>query len=367
VASEGENAANWIIGKITEYAKATNEPFSERELHFLRLSIMDFDLKDREEFLAVNSKMVRIIRDTITDEKLAGAECVEARPGLYIPPDWKENYLKVYDSELPWLVSHCAQSAMLSEPTLGESTWWQSPRVTNGFRPSVVGQVETNSISTASADEEFDALISAFQGFIGVGGLVKAFISMIQKAAGLPAMDEDFEAWSRVEAVLIAFSLSDLDDDVTASFAHLIVDKEILSTDVNQRESLTSKTIPGANSVFSREKVMTWEVAQHYSMQKPTAVLTMAFSLDQLCERLGIAPVGVKLYAIKAANLAGAVVTSSVFSSQPGKNMLAAFSYGSFLKACIDVSETPDLGSKSNEQILSEIQDLMKSNSARRV
>ncbi len=363
MASEGENAANWIIGKITAYAKATKEPFSERELHFLRLSIMDFDLKDQEEFLAVNAKTVRILRDTITDEKLAGAQCVEARPGLYIPPDWRENYLKVYDSELPWLVSHCAQSAMLSEPTLGESTWWQSPRVTNGFRPSVVGQLETNSMDTESADQEFDALISKVQGFITVGGLVKVFISMIQKAVGQPAIDEDFEAWSCAEAVLIAFSLSDLDDDVTSSFAHLIVDKEILSKDVNQRESLSSKTIPGANLVFSKEKVMTWEVAQNFSLQKPTAVLTMAFTFDRFCEGLGIAPVAVKLYAIKASHLAAAVVTSSVFSSQQGKNMGSAFSYGSFLKACIDVAETPGLNSKSDDQILSEIQNLLKTNS----
>ena len=361
--SEGENAANWIIGKITEYAKATKEPFSERELHFLRLSIMDFDLKDREEFLAVNSKMVRIIRDTITDEKLAGAECVEARPGLYIPPDWKENYLKVYDSELPWLVSHCAQSAMLSEPTLGESTWWQSPRVTHGFRPSVVGQVETNSITTASADEEFDALISGFQGFIGVGGLVQIFISMIQRAVGQDLMEADLKALSRVEAVLIACALSDLDDDVTASFAHLIVDKDILSTDVNQRESLYSKTIPGIGSIFSKDKMKVWDVSENFSLDKPTAVLNMAFSLDRFCDGLGIEPVGVKLYAIKAAHLAGVVVTSSVFSTDTYKNMSHAVSYGSFLKACIDVSETPGLSSKSDDQILSEIQDLMESNS----
>jgi len=363
VTSEGENAANWIISKITEYAKAIKEPFSDRELHFLRLSIADFDLKDREEFLAVNSKTVRMVRDTITDEKLAGAPCVEARPGLYIPPEWKENYLKVYDSELPWLVSHCAQSAMLSEPTLGESTWWQSPRVTSGFRPSVVGQVQTNPMRTETADQEFETLTSSVVQFIVVGSLLKRFMSLIATATGLPKVDQDIEAWSRVEAVLIALSLSDFDDDVTASFAHLMIDKDILSKDVNQRESLFSKTIPGVNEVFSKEKVMSMEIAQNFSLQKPTTNLMLAFALDQTCETLGVAPMNVKLYAIKASQFAGAVATSSVFSSQTGESMNSALFYGSFLKACIDVSETPGLKAKSDEQILSEVEYTLKSNS----
>ena len=360
MAREGENAANWIIGKITAYAKAISEPFSERELRLLRSTLLDFSEENRSEFLAVNGKTVRMIRETITDEKLAGAECVEARQGLYIPASWRDNYLEVYDSQMPWMISHCAQSAMLSEPTLGESTWWQSPQVTNGFRPSVVGQVETNSMNSVSADQEFDELISGVQGFVTVGKLVQGFINMFASAAGTPLMDEDVEAVSRAEAVLIVFSLSDFDDDVTSSFAHLITDKEILSTDINQRENLYSKTQPGINSVFSKEKVMTWEVAQDFSMQKPTSLLKMAFALDGLCESRGIAPVGVKLYAIKAAHLAGAVVTSSLFSSQPGENFVTAFSYGSFLKACIDISETPDLNLKSEDQILNEIQNSVK-------
>jgi len=366
VKSEGENAANWIIGKITEYAKATKEPFSGREVHFLRLSIMDFDLKDREEFLAVNSKTVRVIRDTITDEKLAGAECVEARQGLYIPTDWRDNYLKVYDSELPWLVSHCAQSAMLSEPTLGESTWWQSPRVTHGFRPSVVGRVETNSMDTESSDEEFDLLISSFQGFISVGGMLKIYLNIIATSVGRPLFETDITAVSRVEALSIAFALSDCDDDVTASIAHWIFDEEILSTEVNQRESLYSKTIPGVGLIFSKSKIMDWEVCQNFSLDKPTTVLNSAFLLDRFCHGLGIRPIGVKLYAIKAAQLAGVVARSSVFSSRPLENLPPAFSYGSFLKACIEISEFPGLNSKSDDQILSEIQNSMKANSKMR-
>ena len=363
MSNQGEFSANWIIEKISLYAKAISEPFSERELRLLRSSLSDFSEENRSEFLAVNEKTVRMIRETITDEKLAGAECVEARQGLHIPASWRDNYLAVYDSELPWMISHCVQSAMLSEPTLGEASWWQSPLVTSGFRPSVINSDEAEPVANTSSDDEFNSLVSSFQGFISVGKLLKVFISMIQRAVGQSVMDDDLEALSRVEAVLIAFSLSDLDDDVTSSFAHLIIDKEILSIDVNQRENLYSKTQPGVNSVFSKEKVMTWEVAQNFSLQKPTAVLTLAFTLDRFCERLGIAPVGVKLYTIKASLLAAAVVTSSVFASHPGINMGSAFSYGSFLKACIDVAETPGLSSKSDDQILSEIQELIKSNS----
>ena len=89
----------------------------------------------------------------------------------------------------------------------------------------------------------------------------------------------------------------------------------------------------------------------------------MAFLLDRFCDGLGIRPVGVKLYAIKAAHLAGAVVGSSVFSSQQAKNMRHAFDYGSFLKACIGVSESPGLISKTDAEILGEIQNLNQSNS----
>ena len=363
MAREGENAANWIIGKITAYAKAISEPFSERELRLLRSTLLDFSEENRSEFLAVNGKTVRMIRETITDEKLAGAECVEARQGLYIPANWRDNYLEVYDSQMPWMISHCAQSAMLSEPTLGEASWWQSPLVTGRFRPSVINSDETKPAASKSSDDEFNSLVSSFKSFISVGGLFKVFTSMIQRALDQPLSDSDILGWSRVEAIVIAFTLSDLDDDVTASFAHLIFDKEILSTEVNHRESLSSKTVPGVGKVFSREKIKNWEIAQNFSLNKPTTVLKLAFALDGMCETLGIEPIGVKLYAIKAAQLAGTVVASSIFSSKSEINMHAAFDYGSFLKACVTVAESPDLNSKSEDEILSEVLNLKQSNS----
>ena len=363
MSNQGEFSANWIIEKISLYAEAIREPFSERELRLLRSTLSDFSEENRSEFLAVNGKTVRMIRETITDEKLAGAECIEARQGLYIPASWRDNYLAVYDSQMPWMISHCAQSAMLSEPTLGEASWWQSPLVTSGFRPSVINSDETKPTASTSSDDEFNSLVSSFQSFISVGGLFKVFTSMIQRALDQPLSDSDYQGWSRVEAIVIAFTLSDLDDDVTASFAHLIFDKEILSTEVNHRESLSSKTVPGVGKVFSKEKIMNWEVAQNFSLNKPTTVLKLAFALDGMCETLGIEPVGVKLYAIKAAQLAGTVVASSIFSSKSDINMHAAFDYGSFLKACVTVAESPDLNSKSEDEILSEILNLKQSNS----
>ena len=77
-----ENSANWIIGRICGYADAVSEPFSYYELLLLRQSLEFFNETNRADFLALNKKTVQMIRETIEDEKLDRAECVEARSGL---------------------------------------------------------------------------------------------------------------------------------------------------------------------------------------------------------------------------------------------------------------------------------------------
>ena len=57
MSNQGEFSANWIIEKISLYAKAISEPFSERELRLLRSTLLDFSEENRSEFLVCISKL----------------------------------------------------------------------------------------------------------------------------------------------------------------------------------------------------------------------------------------------------------------------------------------------------------------------
>lgn len=308
-------SANWVIERISAFAAAIGDPFSEREKYMLRQSIDFFDDSMREEFIALNKKTVMKIRETIVDEKLDGSDCVEVRHNLFIPPLWKEHYLNVYESDLPWMISHCAQSALINEPTLGETEPWISPRVTSGFRESILKKAKKNN-SVNSADE-FSLITATVNLFLLTNDWIwrsEKFIHLV--LAGENAEDEMSRVRSRVEVINIFNSIGDVDDDVTSAWSLFLLDEKIHDSGVDRRELLRSKTRFGVNSLLSKSNLVAKGLLKEDFLESPSELLLLIAMFDYQCMQIGVRPVAVKHYAVLACRLAAIAANSTLFTDQ---------------------------------------------------
>jgi len=356
---KGISSANWIIERICKYADAVGEPFPERELALLRKPVEYFDETNRAEFVKINAKTVQMIRETIMDEKLDGTECVEVRPGLFIPPQWKQNYLEVYESDLPWLISHCAQNAMLHDPTLGESTPWQSPRITSGFRDSVLKKPLTLKEEMINSSDEFELLSGSVNQFLLTCDLIVKFQNFFNQLLKFELTDlSETQFLARSEALSIFKAFSDIDDDVTSAWVLFLLDEKIHLVETDKRDLLRSHTHFGISQAISMESGLA-DAFISFKVPYPPSVfyISTVLNLDILCRKCGIEPIGTKLYAARSLDIAMIVAKSSVFSTESISLTSSVFDFGSNLMRMIDVVESFDPDKLSVDDLIEELSD----------
>ena len=351
---EGEAEANWIIEKVVGYAKASLNPYTARELAILRTSLSGIDEFGLDELRQVNSKTVRMIRGTIEDEKGAGEPCAKARDGLFIPSEWKENYLGLYNSEISWFISGCAQNAMFFDQSLGETENWKSPAITMGFRSSLVKKSDGEDSDSELPLDEFELLNLAIQEFFNGVKLIHLFHSLFGYANGRESPDlESINYLARVDVMSILMGVGDLDDDVTASFLAFVLGKEIHESGIDQRERLRTNTKFGSGQILSRSKLAEYDsFNQNLSSDPSHFYLGVVLTLDRICHQLGVEPLASKIYAAKSAMLALAVMKSSVFCSSPFELTVRAANFGKLLKSCVEVVENPNLKSLTDIDVV---------------
>ena len=339
---DGENSANWIIGRICGYADAVSEPFSYYELLLLRQSLEFFNETNRADFLALNKKTVRMIRETIEDEKFDGVECVEARSGLFIPSEWKKHYLEVYESDLGWMISHCAQSAMMFDPTLGESEPWQSPKVVSGFRESVL-KTKMKTVSTpVNSLDEFNELNDSFRQFLFSNEIMSQCMKLI--GTFLMAGKDPTEGWdilARTDLLGVICAFSDLDDDVTTAWFLCLLSDEYLSDELDDRDLLRSYTRIGMARVVPKSRMLSDGLAAQDITSTPSSyVLDVVLTLDFLLLKIGVKPIGTILHAIRSLEIALNIASSSVFASQPTEITKSVVDFASMLLRRIQIVDS---------------------------
>ena len=354
---DGENSANWIIERICAYADAVSEPFSYYELLLLRQSLEFFNETNRADFLALNKKTVRMIRETIEDEKLDKAECVEARSGLFIPIDWQKNYLEVYESDLGWMISHCAQSAMMIDPTLGESEPWQSPRVLSGFRDSVVKTKLNSAPISADSSDEFNSLNDSFRQFLICNELICKSMNLITTFLGterLKMADSSISARADLLGIICAFS--DIDDDITSAWFLYLFSDEYPSDDLDDRELLRSFTRIGGSKVLPKSRLISDGLVATKIISTPSVYyLDLVLNLDFCLLRMGVKPIGTLLYAIRSLEIAISVVNSSVFASHPIEITNLVVDFASMLVRRIHIVDSFNAEDNSVDELRREI------------
>lgn len=353
---DGENSANWIIGRISAYAEAVSDPFSYYELMLLRKSIDFFNETNRADFLSLNKRCVRMIRETIEDEKLDGMECVEARTGLFIPIAWQKNYLEVYESGLGWMISHCAQSAMMFDPTIGESEPWQSPRVLSGFRDSVVKTKLKSVPAPINSLDEFDSLNNSFRNFL----FCNEFISKCMKLIGT-ILGTDIDGFggssisARTDLLGVICAYGDIDDDVTAAWILCLLSNEYLSNEIDDRELLRSFTRIGGSSVLPKSRLLSEGLAAQKIASTPSAYfLDLVLVFDFMLLQLGVKPIGTMLHAVRSMEVAIAVNRSTIFSRQPSEVANSAI-FASTLLQRIRIVDSFNAEQKSIDDLVREV------------
>lgn len=368
---KGLTSANWIIEQIGAFARAAGEPFSAEELFMLKQPVGYFNESNRADFMKVNEKTVRMIRNTIIEEKLSGVECVEARAGLFIPPQWRRNYLDVYDSNLPWLLSHCAQSAMLHDPTLGETEDWVSPRIVSGFRDSEFTNAK-KSDPLLNSDTEFGLLFAAIKTYFGVIDSIVICQKLLMKIVGgeEPA-EETIRLLARSEVINVINSFSEIDDDITSAWSIFVLDEKIHESGLDARSLLRSKTKFGTNIVFSKAELNAKGLYETDFCTRPSSFyLDFVANFDFMCKQFGVEAIATKRYASSLLNLALTVINSSVFSRGGASSLkssnvsesqsIALGGFASMLLGLVDVIEV-------SEDDLNEVDnfrhDLLKSRS----
>ena len=341
----GLSSANWIIERIETFAKTIGEPFSSEEISMLRKSIEFFNEKNRTEFVKVSAKTVQMIRETIIDEKLAGAECVKVRDGLFIPNQWKNNYLEVYNSELPWLICHCAQSAMLHEPTLGETKDWESPKVLSGTRKATLKTSEQDKVMTVPSNIEFNILAGSIQVFFSITD----FLLVLSKSLQRPQLDEEsHQLLARIELLNILNSIGDLDDDVTSAWSSFVLDEKIHEVENANRNLLREKSMFGISEACSKTELKARGLLKDDFCRQPSPFFCDWIApFDLTCKKVGIEPIFAKLYANATAQLAIAIAKSSVFSVDKTNSINEVYSFASVLAKQVEVLDAydPKLGS----------------------
>lgn len=344
----GLSSANWIIERIETFAKTIGEPFSSEEISMLRKSIEFFNEKNRTEFVKVNAKTVQMIRETIIDEKLAGAECVKVRDGLFIPNQWKNNYLEVYNSELPWLISHCAQSAMLHEPTLGETKDWESPKSLSGTRKSTLKKGE-DQVMTVPSNIEFNLLVGSILLFLSLTDFLFEEYSVLSQSLQRPQVDEEsHQILARAELLNILNSIGDLDDDVTSAWSDFVLDEKIHEVENANRNLLREKSMFGINAAFSKTELKSQGILKTDFCRQPSSFfINVVAPFDLTCKKAGIKPIFAKLCAHATAQLAMVIAKSSVFSVNKNNSINEVHLFASVLAKQVEVLDAydPNLGS----------------------
>jgi hypothetical protein len=119
-------SAEWLLEAIRREGAVSGAPLTTEELQMLRTPVPElFSLNlDREQFRALNDKVVRLARSGMERAKAAGAPTVVARPRLRIPADWFRHYTAIFSSNLDWVLSGVLQNAMIANP--GETAPWES-------------------------------------------------------------------------------------------------------------------------------------------------------------------------------------------------------------------------------------------------
>ena len=353
----GLSSANWIIERIETFAKNIGEPFSVAEVSMLRRSIDFFNDNNRAEFVKVNAKTVKMIRETIIDEKLAGAETIEVREGLFIPIQWRNNYIEVYNSELSWLISHCAQSAMLHDPTLGETANWESPKILYGSTKSIQKKDEPNRAGKVMSSIEFDLLNSSIQAFISTTDfLLEVKKILAQSLQRVQPDDQENRLRTRIELLNFLNSIGEIDDDVTSAWSLFVLDEKIHDGVEANRNLLREKSKYGTNTVFSRDELKSRGLIMDDFCRKASPFfLDVIAPFDFICKSVGIEPIFAKLYANASVQLAMAIAKSSVFSVDPKNSMNEVYVLSSVLVEVIETLESCEANSESFEELQREL------------
>lgn len=350
---KGVSSATWIMERIAAYASSVGEPFTSEETYMLKQSIGFFNETNRAEFLALNKKTVRMIRGSIDREKLDGADCVEVRAGLFIPPQWRRNYLEVYDSNLPWLLSHCAQSAMLHDPTLGETENWESPRIVSGLRDPVVKNAK-KSDPLLNSETEFGLLLAAIKTYFGVIDSIVICQKLLMKiVGGEEPIEETIRFLARGEVVNVLNSFSELDDDITSVWSIFVLDEKIHELEIDPRSLLRSKTKFGSSIVFSKAELAAKGLYETDFCSRPSSFyLDFVANFDFMCKQFGVEAIATKRYASSLLNLALTVINSSVFSRGGASSLnssvasesqsIALGAFASMLFGLVDVIENSE-------------------------
>jgi len=350
----GISAANWVISKLDAFATATENPITTREIYLLKQSVDFFNESNRRQFEEVNRKIVYLIRATIEKEKEEGAECVEARPGLFIPSQWKQNYLEIYESELPWLLSHCLQNAMLRDPTLGETKNWESPKPPSKFRGTGTEPQDTKEIQQgfSPSQVEFVSLISRIRIYLLTISQLFHSLELVIVAAGRNSLvtEESILLSSRVDLLNILCAFSEFDDDVSAAWYLFALDEEIHDTESDHREALRAKTRFGTSRAISKSLLIKDGLVDPDYCTKPSKIyFELVAQFDLLCKKLGLEPLATRWYAASSLSLALEIEQCSVFATRPRSPSPRIFDYASLLSRLIDEIDgfDPDVESPS--------------------
>ncbi len=354
---KGLSSANWIIKKIETFARSTANPYTPEELAMLTKSIDYFNESNRDQFLKLNEKTVRMIREAIVDEKLAGAECIEARDGLFIPPQWQIAYLDVYDNNLPWLISHCAQNAMLHDPTQGETKNWVSPRIISGSRDSKLKKAEQDEVLQVSSDIEFGLLNASIRTFLAGTDYLLAARTMLAMSLQREHPDQESNRFrSRIELLNIFNSIGNLDDDTTSAWSLFVLDEQIHEPEKAKRDLLREKTRYGAGTVMSKNQLKSKGLIEVNFCRKPSPFFTdVIVPFDFMCKTIGIEAIFAKLHAYNSVQLAIAIAKSTVFSSDQEIAMNEVFAYASVLAEQVRILDSYDADSESFEDLHGEL------------
>jgi hypothetical protein len=124
--STAEENAMWIIDEIVDEASRTGFALSDDEVQLLSTPVWELTEDRKPMLLALNNRLVPLIRTRIERFKANGSPTVKSRAGLVLPVAWHYTYISVHNSELPWIVSGIMQNVMLNNSLAGERRPWKS-------------------------------------------------------------------------------------------------------------------------------------------------------------------------------------------------------------------------------------------------
>ena len=122
----GEASGTWLVKRIVAAGREIGPKLSPDEVLLLETPMWELKDSDRDTVLALNNKVVPLVRQAIDQEKSQGAKTVKVRMGLRVPGEWAQHYGVIWRNNLPWVVSGIMQNAMLANTPAGEIKKWRS-------------------------------------------------------------------------------------------------------------------------------------------------------------------------------------------------------------------------------------------------